>query len=184
MDIALVAAGLGLLVLGSDWFVGGAIAAAELMGVSDLLIGLSLVAAGTSMPELATSIMASIRGERDIAVGNVVGSNIFNILAVLGVSAVFSGGAVTIGDAALRVDIPVMIAIAVICLPSFFTGREIARWEGIAFVALYVAYVGYLYLSATGSSAVVNSAEAGLAIAFAGVATVLGGLALRQMRSE
>ena len=184
VDIVLVAGGLGMLVLGSEWFVGGAIAAAGALGVSDLIIGLTLVAAGTSMPELATSILASIRGERDIAVGNVVGSNIFNILAVLGLSAIVSGGAVTIGDAALRVDIPVMIAVAVICLPAFFTGREIARWEGLTFVALYVGYVAFLYVSATGAAEVTATAEVGLGIAFAAVGTVLAAVALRQHRSE
>src|SRR5690606_8417196 len=136
VDVLLVAAGLGLLVLGSEWFVNGATAFAEALGVSDLVIGLTLVAAGTSMPELATSVVAGIRGERDIAIGNVVGSNIFNILSVLGISAIVSGGNVPVADTALRVDIPVMIAVAIICLPSFFTGRIIARWEGMAFIAL------------------------------------------------
>src|SRR5690606_27817590 len=85
--VLLCLAGLGLLVLGSRWLVDGAVAIAEALGVSELIIGLTIVAAGTSLPEVATSVMASIKGERDIAVGNVVGSNIFNLLAVLGFSA-------------------------------------------------------------------------------------------------
>ena len=89
-NLALVAAGLLLLVLGSRWLVAGAVALAQAYGVSELVIGLTIVAAGTSLPEVATSVMAAIRGERDIAVGNVVGSNIFNILSVLGLSALVS----------------------------------------------------------------------------------------------
>jgi len=184
VDIGLVAGGLVLLVLGSEWLVNGATEVAEALGVSDLVIGLTLVAAGTSMPELATSVIASIKGERDIAIGNVVGSNIFNILAVLGISALVSGGEVAVADGALRVDLPVMIAVAVICLPSFFTGRLIARWEGIAFMALYVVYVVYLYLSATGSVSVVDGAEVGLGLAFISMAVLFAMLAGRQVRAE
>lgn len=96
VNLLLVAAGLGLLVLGSQWFVDSTIVIARQLGVSELVIGLTIVAAGTSMSELATSIMAAIRGERDIAVGNVVGSNIFNILGVLGVSSVVSADGVRV----------------------------------------------------------------------------------------
>ncbi|MGE3962056.1 MAG: calcium/sodium antiporter [Dehalococcoidia bacterium] len=184
VDVLLVAGGLGLLVLGSDWFVGGATEFAEALGVSQLVIGLTLVAAGTSMPELATSVVASIRGERDIAVGNVIGSNIFNILAVLGIAAIASGGDVPIADSALRVDVPVMVGVAVICLPAFFTGRLIARWEGIAFIGLYVAYVAYLYVSATGSADLVDGARVALGVTFAALAATFGTLALREARGR
>lgn len=184
IDVLLVLGGLALLVLGSEWLVNGATEFAETLGVSELIIGLTLVAAGTSMPKLATSIIASIRGERDIAVGNVIGSNIFNILAVLGISAVVSGGDVLVADGALRIDLPVMIAVAVICLPTFFTGRSIARWEGIAFMALYVAYVVYLYVSATGRADVVDGAEVALGVTFAAAAVGFAVLALRQARVE
>jgi cation:H+ antiporter len=109
------------------------------------------VAAGTSLPELATSVVASIRGERDIAVGNVIGSNIFNILAVLGSAALFSAEGLSVSQNAIRFDIPVMIAVAVICLPIFITGQLIARWEGLLFLSYYVAYTGYLILSMTNS---------------------------------
>lgn len=183
-DIAFVGGGLGLLVLGSNWFVDGAKTFAEALGVSDLVIGLTLVAAGTSMPELATSVVASIRGERDIAVGNVVGSNIFNILAVLGLSSIVGGGGVEVADSALRVDIPVMIAVAVICLPSFFTGRMIARWEGLVFIALYAAYVLYLYLDATSPDALGGRADVALGVAFAVAAVAWAALALRETRGR
>ena len=144
-----VLAGLGLLVLGSRWLVNGAVAIAEILGVSQLIIGLTIVALGTSLPEVATSIVASLRGEREIAVGNVVGSNIFNILAVLGCTAIVSPAPLPVSTAALAFDIPVMIAVAVACLPIFFTGGVIARWEGLLFFGYYVAYTVYLFLNAT-----------------------------------
>lgn len=147
LNIAFVIAGLALLVLGSDWFVTGAIGLARAFGVSELVIGLTIVAAGTSMPEVATSVMASVKGERDIAVGNVIGSNIFNLLAVLGLAAIVAPAGVNVALAALDFDIPVMIAAAVACLPIFFTGYQIARWEGFVFLGYYVAYAAYLILA-------------------------------------
>ncbi|MBN2582034.1 MAG: calcium/sodium antiporter [Planctomycetes bacterium] len=146
LSVVLVLAGLGMLVLGSRWLVGGATDLARLLGVSDLVIGLTLVAAGTSLPELATSIIAALRHERDIAVGNIVGSNIFNILAVLGGAAAF-GGHIDVAPAALKLDIPVMTAVAVACLPIFFTGGRISRWEGALLLAYYAAYTAYLALA-------------------------------------
>ena len=146
INIGFVVLGLGLLVLGSKFWVDSSIAIARSFEVSELVIGLTLVAAGTSLPELATSVVASIRGERDIAVGNVIGSNIFNILAVLGGSSLFSADGLTVSASALRFDIPVMIAVAVICLPVFITGQLIARWEGLLFLSYYVAYTAYLIM--------------------------------------
>jgi len=144
-----IAAGLVALVLGSDWLVTSSVAFAKQMGVSDLVIGLTIVAAGTSMPEVATSITAAIKGERDIAVGNVVGSNTFNILGCLGLSGLVAGDAGLVMPASLMAfDIWVMLAVALACLPVFMTGREIARWEGGVFLAYYAAYVAYLILAA------------------------------------
>jgi cation:H+ antiporter len=148
MQVVLVAAGLLLLVYGSDWLVAASIAFAKAMGVSDLIIGLTIVAAGTSMPEVATSILAAIKGERDIAVGNVVGSNTFNILGCLGLAGLVAPGGLPLPPSLLSFDIWVMLAVAIACLPVFFTGREIARWEGAVFVGYYVAYVAYLILAA------------------------------------
>jgi cation:H+ antiporter len=147
VNLAYIAAGLGLLALGARWFVDASIAIARLMGVSELVIALTIVAAGTSMPEVATSIIASIRGERDIAVGNVVGSSIYNILAVLGLAALIAPGGVAVAPAALDFDIPVMVAVAMACLPIFVTGHLIARWEGWLFFGYYVAYTAYLILA-------------------------------------
>jgi len=146
--LGLIAVGLVLLVLGSGWLVESAVAIARSVGISELVIGLTIVAMGTSLPELATSVVASLRGERDIAVGNVVGSNIFNILAVLGISAAISPTGVRVSQALLNFDIPVMIAVAIACLPIFVTGNLISRWEGLLFLVYYVAYAAYLILDA------------------------------------
>jgi len=108
-----------------------------------------IVAAGTSLPEVATSVMAALRGERDIAVGNVVGSNIFNILAVLGLSASVAPADLAVAPAMLAFDLPIMVAVAVACLPVFFTGARVNRGEGALFLMLYAAYTVYLVLHAT-----------------------------------
>jgi cation:H+ antiporter len=160
VQVLLILSGLALLVVGAQWLVDAAVAFAHTLGVSELVIGLTIVAAGTSLPEVATSVMAALRGERDIAVGNVVGSNIFNILAVLGVSASAAPGDLTVAPAMLAFDIPVMLAVAVACLPVFFTGSQISRWEGALFLALYVAYTLYLILRATGHDALTGYSAA------------------------
>lgn len=153
LNLGLVLIGLAMLILGSRWLVESATTIAKGMGVSDLIIGLTIVAVGTSLPEIATSIIASIRGERDIAVGNVVGSNIFNILSVLGLSALISPTGIPVSQAALQFDIPIMIAVAVAALPIFFTGHTIHRWEGAVFLGYYIAYATYLILASTRHSA-------------------------------
>lgn len=149
VQLVFVVVGLGLLVLGSQWFVDGAIAAARALDVSEVVISLTIVAAGTSLPELATSVMAALRGERDIAVGNVVGSNIFNLMAILGLTAIVSPTIIPVSAGVLALDIPVMIVAALACLPVFFSGYTIDRWEGAIFLVYYVAYTGYLALAAT-----------------------------------
>jgi cation:H+ antiporter len=147
-NLLLVGVGLGMLVLGSRWLVGSATSIAVRLGVSELVIALTLVAAGTSLPEVVTSIVATLRGERDIAVGNVVGSNLFNIMGVLGVSSLVSPGGIEVSSAVLRFDIPVMIGVAVACLPIFFTGGVISRLEGVLLIGYYAAYTLYLLLAA------------------------------------
>ena len=147
-NISLVIVGLVGLVIGSKWLVDSAVSIAHAFGVSELIIGLTIVAAGTSMPEVATSVVAALRGERDIAVGNVVGSNIFNILSVIGLSSIVSPSGVAVSPAALRFDIPVMIAVAVACLPVFFAGYRITRLNGAVFLFFYAAYLVYLIFSA------------------------------------
>lgn len=147
VQIGLIAAGLVALVFGARALVAGAVAIAQALGVSELIIGLTIVAGGTSLPEVAASIAAAVKGQRDIAVGNVVGSNIFNILAVLGISALASPAALSVSESLLEFDMIVMLAVAIACLPIFFTGNVIARWEGAVFLAYYVAYTTYLVLA-------------------------------------
>ncbi|HRD98715.1 MAG TPA: calcium/sodium antiporter, partial [Rubrivivax sp.] len=149
VQLVQIVAGLVGLVLGAEWLVAAAVAFAKAWGVSDLVIGLTIVAAGTSLPEVAASIVAAIKGERDIAVGNVVGSNTFNILGCLGLSGLVSGSTgLAVAPAVMAFDIWVMLAVALACLPVFTTGREIARWEGGVFLLYYAAYVAYLVLAA------------------------------------
>ena len=140
-DIVFVVIGLGLLVLGSHALVSGAVTIATSLGVSEAIIGLTIVALGTSLPELATSIMAAFKGEGELALGNVVGSSLFNALGILGVAALLrpldSSG---IGLA----DLGMMLAMAVLVLPLARTGYELSRPEGAFLLALYVGYVGFL----------------------------------------
>ncbi|MDF2773712.1 MAG: Na+/Ca+ antiporter, CaCA family, partial [Geminicoccaceae bacterium] len=117
IDVVLILIGLALLVLGAQWLVEAAVDMATALGVSELVIGLTIVAAGTSLPEVATSVLATLRGERDIAVGNVVGSNIFNLLAVLGLGSLVAPEGVPVSPGALAFDMPVMVAVAVAALP-------------------------------------------------------------------
>ena len=148
VQLLLIAAGLALLVLGSQWLVTAATAFARALGVSDLVIGLTIVAAGTSLPEVATSVMAALRKERDIAIGNVIGSNTFNLLGCLGLTGLVAADGLPIAAGVLNFDLWVMLAVAFACLPVFLSGREIARWEGGVFLAYYVAYTAYVVLSA------------------------------------
>ncbi len=144
---ALFVVGLGVLVLGGHLLVTSATRAAELAGVSELVVGLTVVAVGTSLPELAVIVVACYRGEREIAIGNVIGSNIFNILCVLGCAAVISP--VSVAPSAVGFDIPVMIVVAAACLPIFFYNFRIERWEGGMFLGYYAIYLTYLVLQAT-----------------------------------
>jgi len=148
VNLSLVAIGLAMLTIGSHWLVGGAVALAEAMGSSQLVVALTIVAAGTSLPEVATSVVASVRGERDIAVGNVVGSCLFNILGIVGVTAIVAPDAIPVARAAISFDIPFMIAVSIACLPIFFTGYCISRWEGLFLLGYYVLYTIYLILDA------------------------------------
>jgi cation:H+ antiporter len=149
IDVLLVLGGVALLVVGSRSLVTSATDIASALGLSELIIGLTVVAIGTSLPELATSVVAALRGERELAVGNVVGSNIFNIGAVMGLVAAVSPGGVPVEPSAVNFDIPVMVAVMVALLPVAFTGYGIARWEGGLFVAYYGAYTLFLLLDAT-----------------------------------
>jgi len=155
VQAGLVVLGLALLVGGSHAMVTAAVAFAKVLGVSDVVIGLTIVAIGTSLPEVAASITAAIKGERDMAVGNVVGSCTFNIFGVVGlggVAAVFTGLAgLPVPESVRALDLWVMLAALVACLPVFFSGREIARWEGSLFLLAYAAYTAFLVMQAQAS---------------------------------
>lgn len=153
LDLGFIVVGLALLVVGARLLVAAATDIATALGVSELLIGLTVVAIGTATPEIATSIVAIIRGDTDLAVGNVVGSNIVNALGVLGVSGIVASGGLPVGNRVLTFDIPVMIGVAIACLPIFFNGFVVKRWEGILFLGFYAAYVAYLVLDAMDSGA-------------------------------
>ena len=143
-DALFVAGGLALLVGGARMFVDGAVSIAQAVGLSEAVIGLTILAAGTSLPELATSVVAAVRGQSDIAIGNVVGSNIFNVLGILGVSSLVRpldpGG---VG----AVDFAVMVVLAVALLPLLRTGFRLDRFEGALLLSSYVGYTAYLLVS-------------------------------------
>ncbi|MEZ5262724.1 MAG: calcium/sodium antiporter [Acidimicrobiia bacterium] len=147
VQLGMTIGGLVVLVVGAQLLVGGAVSIAESLGVSDLVIGLTVVAVGTSLPELATSVTAARRGERDLAVGNVIGSNLFNLLAVLGATAA-TAGTIEVGRTAMRVDLPVMLVITFLLVPVFWNGFTVTRLEGLVLVLCYAAYLAYVTLAA------------------------------------
>lgn len=176
--------GLLLLTFGARWFLEGAVETARLLGVPELIVGLTLVAAGTSLPELVTSLLAAVRGQRDIAVGNVVGSNIFNLLGVLGASALAAPDGIAVPPSVVRFDLPVTLAVAVACLPVFFTGRRISRGEGALFLAFYAAWVAFPFLAASEPDAArrFGAAMRWFVLPLTGVTLAI--LAARHWRSE
>lgn len=150
VSVLVLVCGLALLIFGADWFVEAASAMALALGVSELVVSLTVVAIGTSLPELVTAVVAALRGENDIAVGNVVGSNIMNLLLILGVSSLFAPGGLEVAEPVTEFDLPFCIAAAVACLPIFWTGHRMERSEGALFLVAYVVYLVDLVLTATG----------------------------------
>ncbi|CAJ1502429.1 calcium/sodium antiporter [[Mycobacterium] burgundiense] len=143
-DVTLLLVGIVVVVIGADWLVRGAVGVAQDFGVSDAFIGLTVVAIGTSAPELATTLVATFRGERDIAIGNLLGSSVYNILLILGVTVLGAGRALQLDPTLVRIDIPVMALVALVCIPIFLTGRRVSRLEGGAMVAAYLGYLAFL----------------------------------------
>ena len=152
-NISFVVLGIGGLVLGSEILVRGAVTIAGFFGVSELIIGLTIISVGTSLPEVATSVVAAMKGEKDIAVGNVVGSNIFNIVLVLGVSSIVAPSGIAVSDHAVSFDMIFMVGVAIATLPIFFYGYQVGRVAGFFFLLFYLIYIGYLLLEATASGA-------------------------------
>ncbi|MFT5366146.1 MAG: cation:H+ antiporter [Candidatus Latescibacterota bacterium] len=143
-----VCAGLALIILGSRWLINSAVIIAAQLGVSETFIGLTIVAVGTSLPEIATTIIACIRGERDLAIGNVVGSCTFNILAVLGISSLIAPNGISVSHTTLSIDLPIMLIATLGCLPLFFTHHSLSRLEGGIFLGYYGLYTLYLIFHA------------------------------------
>lgn len=179
ITIALLIVGLAGIVFGANLLVRGATEIAKAMGVSDLIIGLTIVAAGTSLPELATSFVAALRGHRDIAIGNVIGSNIFNILGILGLTGSITPDGIPVASSVLSFDIPVMLAVCITCLPVLISGCGISRGEALALLAGYLAYTAYLVFNATGHDNLAQASATTLwfVIPLAGVGIVTTALA-------
>ena len=142
-------AGIVVILVGAELLVRGAVDAATALGVSDAFIGLTVVAVGTSAPELATALVAGLRGEQDISVGNVLGSSIYNILLVLGATVMAAPGGLDVPDGVVRFDLPVVQAVAVLCIPVLLTGRRVTRTEGWVFVGLYAVFLAVVLLTRT-----------------------------------
>ena len=149
LHLVFLTAGLAIIVIGADMLVRGAVEMAVDFGVSEALIGLTVVAVGTSAPEFATTIVSTIRGERDIAIGNLIGSSTYNLTFILGASLLFATGPVGIDRELITVDLPVMVATVLLCIPVFKTGRRVTRPEGVFFVLAYAAYLTYLLIART-----------------------------------
>lgn len=148
-DLLLLVVGIAVIVVGGDLLVDGAIEAARALGVGEALIGLTVIAIGTSAPELVTVIVSTLRGDRSIAVGNLLGSSVYNILIILGVTMVVSPDGMEVPDAVRQVDLVLMTVVALACIPIFRRGHRLSRTEGTLFVASYLVYLGYLLLLRT-----------------------------------
>jgi len=152
-DLVLLIIGIVIIVFGAEWLVDGAIAIAESFGVSQSIIGLTIVAIGTSLPELATTLSATFRGKRDIAVGNLIGSSTLNTTLIFGIALMFGPYRSIIDREILRFDFPILLGVFALCVIIFVTGHRISRREGILMVSLYVLYLGYrVFSTITGHS--------------------------------
>jgi cation:H+ antiporter len=145
-NLAGLLASILIIVVAAHWLVKGAVDLAKLWGVSDEFIGLTVIAIGTSAPELVTTIVSTLKKQRDIAIGNLLGSSVYNILFILGVTVVIPSSPVPVAFIITAVDIPVMTAVALVCVPVFCTGRGVSRPEGALFVGTYFAYLSYLVM--------------------------------------
>lgn len=143
-DLAWLMGGMAIVVVGAEWLVEGASGIARALGVTEAVIGLTIVALGTSSPELATTVVSTLRQERDIAIGNLLGSCVLNTLVILGATVVSVPGGIGVDPLLVRVDIPVMVLATIVCIPVFVTGRRVGRLEGLALLAAYLAYMAYL----------------------------------------
>ncbi len=143
VQVLLLIVGFVMLVKGADWFVDGAAGLADRFGIPQLVIGLTIVAMGTSAPEAAVSITAALKDSAGIAVGNIVGSNILNVLIILGLTACVA--TLSVAKSTIRIEIPYMIAISLLLLLFGWTGNEITFWEGVGLWVAFLLYLGYLF---------------------------------------
>ncbi|MBX3144168.1 MAG: calcium/sodium antiporter [Trueperaceae bacterium] len=149
VDVGLLGIGIALTIFGADWLVDGSVGLARSFGVSDAVIGLTIVAVGTSAPELVTAIVSSIKGERDIAVGNLIGSNVYNVALILGATVLAAPGTVPVISDLVRIDLPVMFLVMLACVPVFVSRGRVSRLEGGIFVSAYVLYIAALVVFRT-----------------------------------
>jgi cation:H+ antiporter len=147
--VLLLLVALVVVVIGAELLVDGAVSSARTLGVSDAIIGLTIVAAGTSAPELVTTVVSTLRGDRDLAIGNLIGSSIYNIGAVLGLTVVVAPHGVPVPDEVLAADLGLLVVVTAAAVPVFVTGTRISRIEGGLFVASYIGYLAWLLLTRT-----------------------------------
>jgi cation:H+ antiporter len=182
-DGLLLLAGVGLLVLGANWLVDSASTIASSLGLSDLVIGLTVVAVGTAMPEITTAVVAAVKGDTQLAVGNVVGSNVANIGMVLGIPALLLPGGIAVDPAAVRFDVPVMAAATVALGVVLYTGSRVSRPEGAVLLAWFVAYTAYLVLDSADHDAVGPFSAVLLWFCLPVTVVAAAGLAVREVRA-
>jgi cation:H+ antiporter len=183
-ELGILAAGFVALIAGARWLVDSAVSIAQALGVNEVVIGLTIVAVGTSLPELAASVVASVRGERDIAIGNAIGSNLYNLLAILGIASLATPEGLQVAPGLLRFDLPVMLAVAAACLPIFFVDHCLERWEGWMFLGYYAAYLAYLTLDAVEHYALDEFSFAMVAFVMPLTAVTIGVLVFRALRER
>lgn len=149
LELVLLLGGLVVVILGAELLVGGATGTARQLGMSDAVIGLTVVAIGTSAPELVTTLVSTVRGNRDVALGNLLGSSTYNIALVLGITVLAAPAGIPVDPEVVGSDLLLLVLVALVCLPVLVSGRRISRLEGGIAVAMYVAYVGWLVGTAT-----------------------------------
>lgn len=160
-NAGLLLTGLTMIVLGSNWMVESAVTIATVLGLSELVIGLTIVSIGTSLPEVATSLSAARKGNADIAVANVLGSNLYNVLLTLGLTLIIAPNVLDVSAKAINLDLPFMVAVSIACIPIFIAGFNLTRMDGFIFLFYYASYLTYLVLDAV-SSGIVPFIELGM----------------------
>jgi cation:H+ antiporter len=148
-EVLSLLAGIVIVVVGAEWLVDGAVASARSLGVSDAVIGLTIVAIGTSAPELVTTVMSTLRGNREIAIGNLIGSSVFNITIILGVTVLVAPDGVPVPADVLAADLVLLVVVGLAAVPAMVSGSRMTRTEGGLFVGTYVGYLTWLLLTRT-----------------------------------